>query len=61
MNQFYCLAMHSVKVSRYFETLQAAQEAAKEESVKLGDCIYLMQLIAGEYEIVEEYGIECLG
>lgn len=60
MNEFYCLAMHTEKRSRYFETLQGAQEGAKEENVKPGDCIYLLQLIAGEYEVVEEFGLEVL-
>lgn len=59
MDKFYCLAIYSVGCSRYFSSLEAAQEAAKSEYIQKGDCIYEMQLIGDEYEIVDEYGIEC--
>lgn len=60
MKMFYCLSMFSKNEARYFDDLENAQKAAEMEDVKPGDCIFQMELIGGEYEIVDEYGIECL-
>lgn len=60
MDTFFCLDVNSVGELRFFSSLEAAQEAATLEDIKRGDCIYEFQLIGDEYEIVDEYGIECM-